>query len=95
VATKLYNYPDDGHGLGKKLEHALDAYLNISFWLDEYAMKPYRPEDPSEDGDDFQWPPLESNPEIFSDYLTKIGMSKEWTIGEVFGFDEDLLAFIP
>lgn len=95
VPTKLYNYPEDGHGLGKKLEHALDAYLNIAFWLDEYAMKPHRPEDPPEDGDNFQWPPLESNPEIFAEYLTKIGMTKEWTIGEVFGFDEELLAFIP
>ena len=57
-------------------------------------MKPYRPEDEPED-DEFQWPPLESNPEIFSDYLIKMGLSKEWTIGEVFGFDEELLAFIP
>ena len=24
-----------------------------------------------------------------------VGMSKEWAIGEVFGFDEDLLAFLP
>ena len=58
-------------------------------------MKPYRAEDEPEESEDFHWPPLESNPEIFSDYLCKMGMSKEWTIGEVFGFDEELLAFIP
>ena len=27
--------------------------------------------------------------------MHKIGMSKDWAIGEVFGFDEDLLAFLP
>ena len=43
----------------------------------------------------FKWPPLESNPEVFTKYLHKIGLTEEWTIGEVFGFDEDLLAFLP
>lgn len=43
----------------------------------------------------FKWPPLESSPEVFTEYLQKIGMSKEWAVGEVFGFDEDLLAFLP
>ena len=43
----------------------------------------------------FNWPPLESNPEIFTKYMHEVGMSKDWQIGEVFGFDEDLLAFLP
>ena len=43
----------------------------------------------------FKWPPLESNPEIFTDYLHKIGLSPAYAIGEVFGFEEDLLAFLP
>lgn len=43
----------------------------------------------------FEWPPLESNPEVFSKYLHNLGMSDKWGIGEVYGFDEDLLAFLP
>ncbi|KAL7473627.1 hypothetical protein ACHAXS_014081 [Conticribra weissflogii] len=53
-----------------------------------------------ENGDDatskkFSWPPLESNPEVFTNYLRSIGLSHNFAIGEVFGFDEDLLAFLP
>jgi len=58
-------------------------------------MKPYRLEDPTDEDDQFNWPALESNPEVFSNYMTKLGMSEEWTIGEVYGFDEELLAFLP
>ena len=43
----------------------------------------------------FEWPPLESNPEVFTKYLHGLGMSEKWGIGEVYGFDEDLLAFLP
>lgn len=43
----------------------------------------------------FNWPPLESNPEVFTSYMHGLGMSSQWSIGEVFGFDEDLLAFLP
>jgi len=43
----------------------------------------------------FAWPPLESNPEVFSDYLHSIGLSPSYSFGEIFGFDEDLLAFVP
>jgi ubiquitin carboxyl-terminal hydrolase L3 len=39
----------------------------------------------------FNWPPLESNPEVFSEYLLKIGMNESWGISEVYGFDEELL----
>lgn len=44
---------------------------------------------------EFNWPALESNPEVFTNYMHSIGMSDDWAIGEVFGFDEDLLAFLP
>ena len=27
--------------------------------------------------------------------MHNVGMSQDWAIGEVFGFDEDLLAFLP
>lgn len=43
----------------------------------------------------FQWPPLESNPQIFSDYMHSMGMPHHWAFSEVLGFDDDLLAFIP
>lgn len=43
----------------------------------------------------FSWPPLESSPEVLTTYLRSIGLPSTFTIGEVFGFDEDLLAFIP
>ena len=43
----------------------------------------------------FEWPPLESNPEVFTNYMHKIGLPATWAVGEVFGFDEELLAFLP
>lgn len=43
----------------------------------------------------FHWPPLESNPEIFTKYMQKMGMPAQWSFSEVMGFDEELLAFIP
>lgn len=43
----------------------------------------------------FEWPPLESNPEVFTEYMHRIGLSPSFAIGEVFGFDEELLAFLP
>jgi ubiquitin carboxyl-terminal hydrolase L3 len=43
----------------------------------------------------FEWPPLESNPEVFTKYLHDLGVSDKWAVGEVYGFDEDLLAFLP
>ena len=49
----------------------------------------------ADEAKEFEWPPLESNPEIFTSYMQEVGMSKEWGFGEVFGFDEDLLAFLP
>ena len=43
----------------------------------------------------FQWPPLESNPQIFTEYMQKLGMPAHWGFSEVMGFDEELLSFIP
>merc|ERR1719152_74314 len=45
--------------------------------------------------DAFHWPPLESSPEIFDNYLKQIGYPADWSVGEVYGFDEDLLAMVP
>lgn len=52
-------------------------------------------EDESATAENFSWPPLESNPDVFTEYLRKIGLPQPFAIGEVFGFDEDLLAFLP
>lgn len=49
----------------------------------------------TEEAETFNWPPLESNPEVFTSYLHSLGLSSQWSIGEVFGFDEDLLAYLP
>ncbi|KAL3780622.1 hypothetical protein ACHAW5_000160 [Stephanodiscus triporus] len=45
--------------------------------------------------DEFSWPPLESNPDVLTKYLHSIGLPEAFSIGEIFGFDEDLLAFVP
>lgn len=41
------------------------------------------------------WPPLESNPEIFTDYMHQVGLSQNWIIQECYGFDDDSLSFLP
>ena len=43
----------------------------------------------------FRWPPLESDPAIFTEYLHKVGLAGDWQVGECFGLDEDCLSFIP
>lgn len=48
-----------------------------------------------ENDPNFEWPPLESNPEVFTDYLHTVGMPKDWQVSEVFGLDEDCLGFVP
>ena len=45
--------------------------------------------------ENFNWPPLESNPEIFTEYMHKVGLPATWGFSEIYGFDEDLLAMIP
>ena len=42
-----------------------------------------------------KWPPLESNPEIFNEYLAKIGADTSWGYAEIFGLDEELLMMVP
>lgn len=46
-------------------------------------------------GTDFHWPPLESDPEIFSSYMKKIGMATDWNFSEIFGLDDELLMMVP
>jgi ubiquitin carboxyl-terminal hydrolase L3 len=43
----------------------------------------------------FHWPPLESDPVIFEQYMHEMGLPPMWGFSELFGFDEDLLAFVP
>ena len=43
----------------------------------------------------FEWPPLESSPEIFTEYMTKMGLPAQWGFSEVFGFDDELLGMVP
>lgn len=44
---------------------------------------------------EYHWPALESDPGIFTEYMTKLGMSSDWHIGEVYGLDDDCLGFVP
>ena len=43
----------------------------------------------------FNWPPLESNEQIFTDYMRNVGMSEAWAMNECFGLDDDCLGFVP
>jgi len=43
----------------------------------------------------FNWPPLESDPEIFTKYLHTIGMSNGWKICEAYGLEDEMLEFVP
>ena len=44
----------------------------------------------------YQWPPLEGNPDIFMNYLEKGGFDlSKYAFNEIYGFEEDLLAFVP
>lgn len=42
----------------------------------------------------FQWPPLESDPEIFNNYLHKLGLSEGYIFGELFGLDEEMFCMV-
>ncbi|XP_076635438.1 ubiquitin carboxyl-terminal hydrolase isoform X1 [Colletes latitarsis] len=41
------------------------------------------------------WIPLESNPEVMTKFLHRIGVPKEWCIIDVYGLEPDLLALVP
>jgi len=43
----------------------------------------------------FNWPPLESDPQILMDYMHKLGMSKSWEIAEVIGLEPEFLPLVP
>lgn len=41
------------------------------------------------------WLPLESNPEVLTKYLGKLGVSPLWSIVDIYGMDDELLALVP
>ncbi|EDV31323.1 uncharacterized protein Dana_GF15299 [Drosophila ananassae] len=41
------------------------------------------------------WTPLESNPEVLSKYIHKLGVSPSWSVTDVIGLEEETLAWIP
>ena len=43
----------------------------------------------------YRWLPLESNPEVFNDYLHGLGVSSSIGVTECFGLTPDLMAFVP
>lgn len=49
----------------------------------------------SENSEVQRWLPIESNPEVMNSFLRKLGVSEEWGITDVYGLDEELLAFLP
>eukprot|EP00088_Acartia_fossae_P008180 TRINITY_DN13888_c0_g1_i1.p1 TRINITY_DN13888_c0_g1~~TRINITY_DN13888_c0_g1_i1.p1 ORF type:complete len:238 (+),score=68.42 TRINITY_DN13888_c0_g1_i1:30-716(+) len=42
-----------------------------------------------------RWLPLEANPEVFTNFLRKMGVPEQWRINDVFGLDEELLGMLP
>lgn len=41
------------------------------------------------------WVPLESNPEVMTKFLHKLGVPKKWSVLDVYGLETDLLAIVP
>uniref|UniRef100_A0A7S1L0Z0 Ubiquitin carboxyl-terminal hydrolase n=1 Tax=Alexandrium catenella TaxID=2925 RepID=A0A7S1L0Z0_ALECA len=41
------------------------------------------------------WLPLESNPEIFSEFAHRVGLPESWGWHDVLGLDEELLGMVP
>uniref|UniRef100_A0A182N3S2 Ubiquitin carboxyl-terminal hydrolase n=1 Tax=Anopheles dirus TaxID=7168 RepID=A0A182N3S2_9DIPT len=41
------------------------------------------------------WLPLESNPEVLSNYMVKLGVSPLWSIVDIYGMDDELLDMVP
>ncbi|XP_071500052.1 ubiquitin carboxyl-terminal hydrolase isozyme L3-like [Diadema antillarum] len=44
---------------------------------------------------EIRWVPLESNPQVMSKYMYKLGMSDKWQFTDVIGLDDDLLMMVP
>ncbi|XP_072171634.1 ubiquitin carboxyl-terminal hydrolase isozyme L3-like [Diadema setosum] len=42
-----------------------------------------------------RWIPLESNPQVMSKFMHRIGMSDQWQFIDVIGLDDDLLMILP
>uniref|UniRef100_A0A182YC83 Ubiquitin carboxyl-terminal hydrolase n=1 Tax=Anopheles stephensi TaxID=30069 RepID=A0A182YC83_ANOST len=41
------------------------------------------------------WLPLESNPEVLTNYMVKLGVSPLWSIVDIYGMDDELLDMVP
>ncbi|KAL6073504.1 Ubiquitin carboxyl-terminal hydrolase isozyme L3 [Balamuthia mandrillaris] len=41
------------------------------------------------------WIPLESNPEILTEFIHRLGVSEQWAFSDCYGFDDELLAMVP
>lgn len=41
------------------------------------------------------WLPLESNPDVINRYVSKLGVNSEWAYSDVWGLDDEILAFVP
>ncbi|XP_003492576.1 ubiquitin carboxyl-terminal hydrolase [Bombus vosnesenskii] len=41
------------------------------------------------------WIPMESNPEVMTKFLHKLGVAKDWSVVDVYGLEPDLLALVP
>lgn len=41
------------------------------------------------------WLPLESNPEVLSNYMVNLGVSPLWSIVDIYGMDDELLDMVP
>ena len=52
-------------------------------------------EQPAAEEKTHNWPPLESDPELFSEYMRKIGLPEPYNFAELFGMDEELLCMVP
>jgi len=42
-----------------------------------------------------KWVPLESNPEVMTQFMHNLGVPKKWQLVDVYGFDPELLAATP
>ena len=41
------------------------------------------------------WPPLESDPQLFTDYMRQCGLPSTYGFSELYGFDNELLEMVP